>query len=172
MMIMRQKSLASVHLIAALLLQCAAAADTISGRVVKVSDGDTLTVLDAKFQQHKVRLNGIDAPETGQPFGSVSGDNLSKMVFGKQVTVAYDKRDRYGRILGKVLISGQDASLVQIEAGLAWHYKAYQADQSPADRTQYATVEIEARKAGLGLWADSGKRSKKGCKNIRTACRR
>jgi endonuclease YncB( thermonuclease family) len=115
---------AVIVLAAWLLLAFPALADTFTGLVVKVADGDTLTVLDADRTQHKIRLSGIGAPESGQPYGMVSRHNLGDSVFGKPVTVEYDKRDRYGRIVGKVLVSGQDANLEQIAAGMAWHQKA------------------------------------------------
>ena len=71
-------------------------AETLTGYVVSVADGDTITVLDADRQQHKIRLGGIDAPEKAQPFGQRSKENLSRMVFNKEVLVNWDKRDRYG----------------------------------------------------------------------------
>ena len=74
-----------------------------TGKVVKISDGDTITVLDHYKVQHRVRLTGIDAPERKQAFGSRSRQSLSKLVFNKTVTVKTNKRDRYGRVLGKVL---------------------------------------------------------------------
>jgi len=137
-----------------LALTTVAGADTLTGRVVAITDGDTLTVLDAKFQQHKIRLIGIDAPESEQPFGTRSQQHLSALVFGRQVTIDYDEQDQYGRTLGKVFVNGQDINLQQVQAGMAWHYKAYQSDQAPADREQYAAAEITARKASLGLWSD------------------
>lgn len=88
-----------------LALSLSAHADTLLGRVVGVADGDTVTVLDAGHQQHKIRLQGIDAPEKAQPFGERSKQNLSRMVFGKDVRVEWEKRDRYGRIVGKVWFS-------------------------------------------------------------------
>ena len=72
--------------------------------MVGVADGDTVTVLDADKVQHKIRLAGIDAPEKSQPFGNRSKQNLSDLVFGKYVRVDWDKRDRYGRIVGKVWV--------------------------------------------------------------------
>ncbi len=72
---------------------------------------------------------------------------------GQTVKVNYYKRDRYGRIIGKVLANGADAGLGQIEAGLAWHYKQYQGEQDAPDRARYANVEIEARAPQRGLWA-------------------
>ena len=94
-----------------------------TGKVVRIADGDTVTVLDVFKVQHKVRLTGIDAPEREQPFGSRSKQSLNNMVFSKTVTVKTDKRDRYGRELGKVLINGMDVNREQIRRGMAWHYK-------------------------------------------------
>ena len=97
----------------------------LSGKVIRVSDGDSITVLDSGNQQHKIRLMGIDAPEKGQPFGTKSRESLSSMVAGRQVTVTWQKKDRYGRVLGVVFADSRDVGLVQIERGFAWHYKAY-----------------------------------------------
>ena len=102
------------------LLACSAHAETLTGRVVGIADGDTVTVLDANRQQHKIRLAGIDAPEKTQPFGDRSKQNLSTLVFDKQVAVEWKKQDRYGRTVGKVLINGIDANLAQVKAGMAW----------------------------------------------------
>jgi len=134
-------------------LTCNAA--TIEGRVVGVSDGDTITVLDSTNTQHKVRLSGIDAPEKKQPFGQRSKESLSDLVFDKPVTVDTDKQDRYGRKVGKVLVDGQDANLEQVKRGFAWHYKAYEREQPSIDRKVYAGAETEAKAARLGLWADT-----------------
>jgi endonuclease YncB( thermonuclease family) len=84
----------------------------LEGLVVAVADGDTLTVLDDTQTQHRIRLSGIDAPEKGQPFGNVSKQNLADAVFQKRVAVEYAKTDRYGRLVGKVLLDGQDLSPV------------------------------------------------------------
>ena len=129
-------------------------ADTLTGEVVGIADGDTLTLLDATKTQHKIRLAGIDAPEKRQPFGDRSKQSLAAMVFRKQVTVDWTKHDRYGRIIGKVLVGGEDACLAQVRAGLAWHYKAYEREQSHADRDRYAQAEVEARRGRRGLWRD------------------
>lgn len=109
-------------------------ASTIEGKVVGVSDGDTITVLDSSKMQHKIRLSGIDAPEKAQPFGNRSKESLSDLVFDNPVTVDTDKRDRYGRNVGKVLIDVTDANLEQIKPGTAWHYKAYEREQPDVDR--------------------------------------
>jgi endonuclease YncB( thermonuclease family) len=127
---------------------------TLTGRVVRITDGDTLVVLDSSNAQHKIRLAGIDAPERGQAYGTKSKEHLSDSVAGKFVVVEYEKRDRYERILGKVLLSGEDMNLEQIKAGLAWHYKKYQNEQTTADRVKYSDTEREARMARRGLWHD------------------
>jgi endonuclease YncB( thermonuclease family) len=131
-------------------------AEILAGRVVKIADGDTLTVLDASKQQHRIRLTGIDAPEKKQAFGTVSKQHLAELVFGKVVDVEWYKRDRYQRVLGKVLVDGQDANLEQIKAGLAWHYKQYGKDQQLVDRRLYAEAQEAASIKGVGLWRDPG----------------
>lgn len=131
-------------------------ADELQGRVVKVADGDTITVLDDRRQQHVIRLGGIDAPEKSQPYGQKSKAHLSHAVFGQTVTVTFDKRDRYGRIVGKVLIRGEDANLRQLQAGWAWHYKQYQREQAPEDRGVYDAAERAARESRVGLWQGQG----------------
>ena len=120
----------------------------IRGRVVRVADGDTLTILDAANAQHKIRLYGIDAPEKSQAFGQKSKQHLSSLVFGKDISVKVHNTDRYGRTVGTVFIDGRDVNLEMLKAGLAWHYKYY--DSTPA----YAAAESAARAAKLGLWQD------------------
>lgn len=142
----------------ALLGWCLAASTSAAqlvGDVVGVSDGDTVTVLDASQTQHKIRVSGIDAPEQRQPFGNRSRQNLAKLVFRKRVVIEWNKRDRYGRIVGKILVDGQDAGLTQVAAGFAWHYKAYASEQSAEDQSAYALAEETARKHRLGLWNDA-----------------
>jgi endonuclease YncB( thermonuclease family) len=134
---------------------CALAAE-IQGVVVGVADGDTLTVLDSTHTQHKIRLSGIDAPEKSQPFGDRSKQSLSALTFGKRITVEWDKRDRYGRIVGKVItLNGTDANLEQIKAGMAWHYKMYEREQPREDRKAYADAERDARDTRMGLWQNA-----------------
>jgi len=100
-------------------LSIPAFADTLTGKVVKITDGDTLYVLDANYREHKIRLAGIDAPERKQAYGLASRKHLASIVAGKQVTVEYQKRDRYGRIVGKVLLDGIDAPERKQAYGLA-----------------------------------------------------
>ena len=127
----------------------------IKGRVVGVYDGDTATVLDKDKNQYKIRFDGIDAPELKQDFGQRSKQNLSDLIFGKDVTVLSSKMDKYGRTVGKVMINGTDANLHQIKSGFAWHYKKYQDEQSPEDRKNYAEAEIKARASNAGMWLQS-----------------
>jgi endonuclease YncB( thermonuclease family) len=149
-----------------LFLYSPALADTFQGKVVKVVDGDTVTIVDDSGKKHSIRLAGIDAPEKDQPYGDVSAQGLVELLSGKAVTIEYEKRDRYKRIVGKVLVDppGEvfcmaldcvkkiDAELEQIKAGLAWHYKYYQMEQSKEDRRLYSEAELEARIKQLGLW--------------------
>ena len=137
-----------------LLLACSVQAETLTGRVVGIADGDTVTLLDANRQQHKIRLAGIDAPEKAQPFGARSKQNLSALVFDKQVAVEWNKQDRYGRTVGIVMVNGIDANLAQIKAGMAWWYRDYAKEQSAADRRLYERAEQQAQAQRLGLWAD------------------
>lgn len=132
-----------------------ASAATLVGQVVGVTDGDTVTVLDEQKQQHKVRLAGIDAPEKRQPFGQRSKKALSDSVFGKAVSIEWEKLDRYGRIVGKIIVDAKDVNLSQVEAGLAWWYQRYSAEQSVADQRLYALAEDEAKRERLGLWKET-----------------
>lgn len=134
---------------------CGVAA-TLTGRVVSVHDGDTITVLDGSRIQHKIRLAGIDAPELGQAFGKTSRNHLAERVAGQTVTVEWHKLDRYQRVIGKVLLQGEDLCLAQVTAGMAWHYVKYAKEQVPDDRVHYATAEQAARGVRRGLWNEAG----------------
>lgn len=135
-----------------LLLHAATNAQTLAGLVIGVSDGDTLTILDDQLRQHKIRLAGIDAPEKRQDFGTRAKQSLSELAYKQHVTVDTGKTDRYGRIVGKVMVDGDDVNLAQVRRGMAWHYKAYEREQIPADRQAYAAAENVARAAKTGLW--------------------
>jgi endonuclease YncB( thermonuclease family) len=141
-----------------------AAAESLQGIVIHVADGDTVTVLDSAYVQHKVRLSGIDAPEKNQAFGTRSKQHLMSLLQDKEVVVIWNKHDRYGRIIGKVLPAQcainacpdtRDAGLAQVRAGLAWHYKQYQRTQEAGDRERYADAEHVARMHHAGLWLDA-----------------
>jgi len=118
-------------------------------RVVGVSDGDTLTVLADGNRQVKIRLNGVDAPETGQDFGSRAKQAASELAFGKIVTISPRDTDRYGRTVAEVILpDGRSLNREMVRSGLAWWYRQY----APADR-QLAALESEAKGAHRGLWA-------------------
>ncbi|MGJ0302481.1 thermonuclease family protein [Aliarcobacter cryaerophilus] len=118
------------------------------GKVVKVSDGDTVTILTSDKTQHKIRLNDIDAPEKKQNFGNKSKDNLAKYIAGKTVTVKYNKTDKYKRILGTIYYNNTDINLQQVKDGYAWVYKKYSNNQT------YYKAEKLARDKKIGLWSD------------------
>ncbi len=129
-------------------------ADILTGRIVGVNDGDTVTLLDAQQRQYKIRLTGIDAPEKKMPFGQRAKEHLSNLVFDKSVQIETEKLDRYGRTLGKIVVNNRDVNLAMIQAGFAWHYKKYQSEQSSSDRLLYAHAEEQARQQHAGLWRD------------------
>lgn len=136
-----------------LLLPLLALADSFTGKVIAVTDGDTVKVLREGNVQEKIRLLGIDAPEKKQAFGPQSKDALSRKVFGKVVTVEFQKRDQYGRTLGKLILDGKDVNLTQVEEGLAWHYAHYKKQQLAGDADLYAAAQEKASGAKVGLWA-------------------
>lgn len=118
------------------------------GKVIKVSDGDTVTILTQDKIQHKIRLNDIDAPEKKQSFGNKSKDNLDKYIAGKTVTVQYKLKDKYKRILGTIYYNNKDINLQQVKDGYAWVYKKY--SKNPI----YYGAEKVARENKKGLWID------------------
>jgi len=124
-------------------------ADSFTGKVVGVTDGDTLKVLrDGKAV--KVRLAGIDCPEKKQPFGAKAKKVASDLVFGKTVTVTWKKTDRWGRILGDVATAdGRSLNHELVKAGMAWWYRQF----APKD-TELERLERVARAEKRGLWAD------------------
>ncbi len=143
-----------VFLICALTLSGFVNAQTLVGKVIAVKDGDTVVVLDDQKRSYDVRLAGIDAPEKAQSFGQRAKENLSDISFGMRVEVFGSKIDKYGRTVGKIMVGAIDANLEQVRAGMAWHYKEYQREQSAADRAAYAAAEEKARANRVGLWRD------------------
>jgi endonuclease YncB( thermonuclease family) len=153
--------------VVALLAAAPGVSAELHGKAVAVSDGDTITVLDSRRGTHKVRLAGIDAPERNQPYGGDARRHLAALVFGKPVVVSWHKRDRYGRLVGRVGLAApgacgrpdcpriEDVGLALVESGLAWHYRQYQNEQSAEERSRYALAEQEARARREGLWGDA-----------------
>ena len=105
--------------IAFLVLSQVALAEIYTGRGFSIADGDTFTVIDAENARHKLRRSCTDIPEKNPPFGNDSRQNLTRVVFQKQVTIKLERLNCFQRDVGKVLVGGQDANLEQIEAGLA-----------------------------------------------------
>jgi endonuclease YncB( thermonuclease family) len=121
----------------------------INGKVIRVADGDTLTVLVKGNVQYKIRLSGIDAPEKTQPYGTRSKQALSAMTMSKDVTVKILSKDKYGRFIGLISTDEEpDVNGAMLEKGLAWHYTYF--DKTP----KYAALEQAARDEKRGLWQD------------------
>jgi endonuclease YncB( thermonuclease family) len=129
-------------------------AETLSGKVVRILDGDTVEVLDANRRTQRVRLAGIDAPESKQPFGAKAKRALSELVAGETLTIDWHKRDRYDRLVGTLMLDGANVNLALVSAGYAWWYREYAGEQSSTDRRLYEAAEKAARRDGVGLWAD------------------
>jgi len=126
-------------------------AETITGKVVSVSDGDTITVLVINQTTNttvKIRLSEIDCPEKKQAFGTQAKKALSEKIFGKMVAVEYNNTDRYGRIIGKIIFDGRWINKEMIEEGFSWHYKQYSSNK------ELAKAELIAKEKKLGLWVD------------------
>jgi endonuclease YncB( thermonuclease family) len=131
-----------------------AARTELRGRVVSVTDGDTLTLLDAGRQQHRVRLADIDAPEMGhgskrpgQPYGMASKKSLSDMAHGREVRATCRADDRYGRNVCRIYVAELDVNLEQVRRGMAWPYIKYLEDPS------LLAIAERARQSRVGLWS-------------------
>lgn len=132
-----------------ILLLLLLAPNQLAGRVVGVSDGDTITIL-AEGPKGKrpvrVRLHGIDCPESHQPYGARAKQFTSRLAFGRQAVASVVDTDRYGRLVAEVAVEGRSLNRELVEAGLAWAYARYS--------RRYAASEQAARAARRGLWAD------------------
>lgn len=125
-------------------------ADVVTGRIVGVTDGDTVTLLDGAKTQHKIRLAAIDAPEKAQPFGNRSKQALSNLCFNQQAQVEVTDTDRYGRLVGIVTCNNINANEAMLSSGMAWVYQKYAKGFG-----HYYAFEREAQVARMGLWIDS-----------------
>jgi len=129
-----------------LALSPAVFAADLSGRVIGITDGDTVTLLTSDKQQVRIRLAEIDAPESGQPYGNKSKQKLSELIFGKDVRVVVQTTDRYGRTVGRPYAGDLDVCEEMVRTGAVWVYRQYVIDKSLFD------IEIEAREAKRGIW--------------------
>ncbi|RYG57880.1 MAG: thermonuclease family protein [Alphaproteobacteria bacterium] len=135
--------------------------------VVGVSDGDTITARcgsQGAFDQVKVRIGAIDAPEKAQPFGQRSKQAMSGLTFGKEVRLECSKTDRYRRSVCSVWVAPSsapdgprtlDAGLAMVSVGMAWWYREYSSEQTAQARGQYEFAEREAQTRRAGLWLDA-----------------
>lgn len=145
-------------------------ATTLLCLVVGISDGDTISArcptLDTAhpYQQIKVRVQGIDAPERKQPFGNRARDALSKITYMKETELRCNKIDQYQRHLCSVWVAPTsapngpktlDAGLAMVSVGMAWWYRAYAQEQTPEERGQYEFAEQQAKVREMGLWRDA-----------------
>lgn len=121
----------------------------------QILDGDTIKILDPDYNSISVRLIGIDAPEQDQPFGKESLIGLKKCLDNKPLIVQWSKKDKYNRLLAKVISNNKDCNLNQVQKGLAWHYKYFEKDQPILDRKSYSLAEQNARSKKIGVWASN-----------------
>lgn len=121
----------------------------IIGKVIRISDGDTIMILNSQNEQVRVRLAEIDTPESGQPYGKRAKQALSSLAFNKQATVVRQDVDRYGRVVGRVYVGKIDVNAELVSIGAAWVYRKYMRDRS------LLKLEQEARNQGRGLWGGS-----------------
>ena len=137
---------------------------SMKARVVRVADGDTVTVVEegkpdcGKKCRHKIRLLGIDAPEMSMPYGQESKVALERLIknANNKVTVTWRKPDRYKRYVGKLEANGKDLNLEMIKQGMAWYFERYKKDViDKEDQSHYEKAQQEARKQRIGLWKDS-----------------
>jgi micrococcal nuclease len=121
----------------------------LSGRVIKVTDGDTLTLRTSDRREYSIRLYGIDAPEHDQPYGKTSSMALARMVINREVKVRVEDIDRYSRLVGTIEFEGDNINLAMVRDGNAWWYKQY----SRSNR-ELEAAEASAKENRIGLWAN------------------
>lgn len=132
--------------------QVATAPEIITGRVIRVHDGDTFNIRDAEGRELKVRLFGIDAPEIGQAHGRESGDYLRRLINGKDVRIESQGFDQYDRLLGLIQWGdGRSLNYEMVAAGQAWVYEYYCGLEVCALLRQ---GQKDAKRGGVGLWGD------------------
>ena len=143
-------------------LSLCANAEILTGRITYVFDGDTVALETDGFE-HRVRLQGIDAPEHDQPYGDAARAQLCRLLLGKPVRLETEQADGYGRLLGRIWVQPAectgcgktlDAGLAMLTVGLAWWYRHYRDEQSPEDQGRYEFAEYEAKARRAGLWQD------------------
>lgn len=148
----------STRLIAVLISLCflyiflipeASLSKTLSGKVVGIPDGDTIKILDSSKQQYRIRLYGIDCPEDGQPFGKAAKKHTARLTAGKNASIVKYDIDKYGRIVGVVIVDGINVNRSLLELGLAWQYRKYCSSEFC---DEWLSTEEQAKRSGIGLW--------------------
>lgn len=132
----------------------AAQAQVQTVRVIRVVDGDTVVVRTAESLNLKVRLQGIDAPECGMPFGPQAQRFLEQLVLGKTVQMTTTGRDRYGRTVATLGAGEHDVGFALLQAGLAWHDRRYHWPRLQGAASHYAEAQQGAVLSFTGLWAE------------------
>ena len=145
--ILRMNKLKLIIISLFLIFSLSAQAKTTEGLVVKIADGDTLTLLTSSNKKIKIRLAGIDTPEIKQPFGNKAKQALAKLVFHKKVLIEVQTKDRYGRTVGIVFVDGQNVNYELVRQGMAWVYRKYTDDEI------FYSLEAQAKIKKSGLWA-------------------
>ncbi len=140
---------------------------TETGTFVSAPDGDTFKVLTARRGVVTVRVAGIDTPEHGQGYWRVAKTHLVVFAMASDVTVACYKTDQYNREICRVQTSAGDLAASLVGAGLAWHYKHFQDEQTPEERTLYADLERRARERRIGLWQEPDPMPPDVCRKVR-----
>lgn len=120
---------------------------TLTGKLVRVSDGDTVVLLDSTNTQHKIRLDGIDCPEKGQDYGAKATEFVREITKNRTIKVGVKGKDRYSRILGILYADDINVNEELLRNGLAWHYKSYNKSK------EYAEMEVKAKKSKLNIWS-------------------
>jgi micrococcal nuclease len=122
----------------------------LKGRIIGVSDGDSVSLLDEKNVVFKIRLNGIDAPEKKQDFGNASKNFIGDLIYDKFVWVRTNGLDRYGRTIGTIYLNenmiGKSVNEMSLENGMSWHYKKYDKN------ILWSNMELKAKEDKIGLW--------------------
>lgn len=129
-----------------------ASTSTFTGKVINVADGDTITILTQNDEKIKIRLAGIDCPESFQVHGEKAKQYLTSMVDGKRVRIEPETVDQYGRTVGMVLVNGANINEQIVSNGHGWVFRKYCTADYCKD---WLKSEEKARKAGAGLWQDA-----------------
>ena len=134
-----------------ILILCPLTVHAWTGKVVSVTDGDTIKVYNAERGQVKIRFYGIDTPEKGQPYGQAAGKHLASLIAGATVEIEAVTEDRYGRTVGIVFNGETNINREMVQAGFAWVYRYY-CDQSFC--SEWLKFEAEAKDNKKGLWQE------------------